>query len=152
VYQDGPNPGNLRCLQGAQNGILQQSRTDPSELTDLKQGGQLPSPAQGPACYVSRDPVPQHELLRLQQSVVANNPVIANDRSRFSPDCICFPEKEQPSFGFPIEEDIAFRVKCPLHRDRFKAVLLHLRSEVDAREDLALLESRRCAVSKNLGS
>jgi hypothetical protein len=42
------------------------------------------------------------------------------DRSKSSPDCICFPEKEQPSFGFPIEGDIAFQVKCPLHGDRFQ--------------------------------
>jgi hypothetical protein len=34
-------------------------------------------------------------------------------------DCICFPKREQPFFGFPIEGDIAFAVKCPLHGDRF---------------------------------
>jgi hypothetical protein len=41
-------------------------------------------------------------------------------RSRTSLDCICFPEMEIPFFGFPIEGDIAFAVKCPLHGDRFK--------------------------------
>jgi hypothetical protein len=38
----------------------------------------------------------------------------------FAPDCICFPEKEQPFFGFDYEAEIAFRVKCPLHGDRFQ--------------------------------
>jgi hypothetical protein len=38
----------------------------------------------------------------------------------FSPDCICFPEKEQPCFCSPYEEPVAAGVKCPLHGDRFK--------------------------------
>jgi len=38
----------------------------------------------------------------------------------FAPDCVCFPEKEQPFFGFDYEAEIAFRVKCPLHGDRFQ--------------------------------
>ncbi len=33
----------------------------------------------------------------------------------FSGKCICFPEKEQPFFGFDIEWEMARRVKCPLH-------------------------------------
>jgi hypothetical protein len=41
------------------------------------------------------------------------------EKSLFSSDCICFPEKERPSFGFPIEMEIADRVKCPLHGQRF---------------------------------
>lgn len=45
---------------------------------------------------------------------------VAKARSKSSPDCICFPATEQPFFGFPIEEDIAFLVKCPLHGDRFR--------------------------------
>jgi hypothetical protein len=40
-------------------------------------------------------------------------------RSIFSLDCICFPEKERPCFGFPIEMEIAGKVKCPLHGERF---------------------------------
>jgi hypothetical protein len=40
--------------------------------------------------------------------------------SKLSPDCICFPENEQPSFDWPLEGDIAFSVKCPVHGDRFK--------------------------------
>ena len=46
-------------------------------------------------------------------------------QSIFSVDCICFPEKERPSFGFPIEMEIAGKVKCPLHGERFTA-LFHL--------------------------
>jgi hypothetical protein len=40
-------------------------------------------------------------------------------RSVFFPECICFPEQEQPVVGFPIELEIAFRVKCPVHGKRF---------------------------------
>jgi hypothetical protein len=47
------------------------------------------------------------------------------EKSLFSSDCICFPEKERPSFGFPIEMEIAGRVKCRLHGERF-AQLFHL--------------------------
>jgi hypothetical protein len=46
-------------------------------------------------------------------------------QSIFSADCICFPENEPPSFGFPIEREIAGKVKCSLHGERF-APLFHL--------------------------
>jgi hypothetical protein len=39
----------------------------------------------------------------------------------YQADCICFPEKEQPFFGLPIELEIASKVKCPLHGERFKS-------------------------------
>ena len=45
--------------------------------------------------------------------------------SKYSSACICFPETEPPSFGFAVMRDIAFRVKCPLHGERFK-VFSHL--------------------------
>jgi hypothetical protein len=38
----------------------------------------------------------------------------------FSGGCICFPKNEPPFFGFPVEEQIAAKVKCPLHGERFK--------------------------------
>ena len=41
-------------------------------------------------------------------------------QSIFSPDCICFPENEQPFFVVSTEREIAARVKCPLHGERFK--------------------------------
>lgn len=44
----------------------------------------------------------------------------AKAQSKFSAQCICFPADEQPFFGLPIEEQIAAKVKCPLHGDRFK--------------------------------
>jgi hypothetical protein len=44
----------------------------------------------------------------------------AKAQSIFSPACICFPEKEQPFFVLDIEQEIAGRVKCPLHGERFK--------------------------------
>ncbi len=40
-------------------------------------------------------------------------------QSVFSPDCICFPEKEAPFFCSPSEEIAAAKVRCPLHGDRF---------------------------------
>lgn len=43
----------------------------------------------------------------------------AKAQSKFSAECICFPADEQPFFGLPIEEQIAAKVKCPLHGDRF---------------------------------
>jgi hypothetical protein len=41
-------------------------------------------------------------------------------QSRFSPDCICFPDKEPPFFCEEFEEEMAAQVKCPLHGERFK--------------------------------
>jgi len=43
----------------------------------------------------------------------------AKAKQLFSADCICFPENEPPFFSFPIEQEIAARVKCPLHGERF---------------------------------
>ena len=40
--------------------------------------------------------------------------------------CTCFPENEQPFFCSPSEEQIAARVKCPLHGNRFKQPIPHL--------------------------
>ena len=50
----------------------------------------------------------------------------AKAQSRFHPGCICFPEKEQPFFCFPHEEEIAARVQCPLHGNRFKQPIFHI--------------------------
>ena len=44
----------------------------------------------------------------------------AKSQGRFAPTCICFPEKEYPSFHWPIEFQTAMTLKCPLHGDRFK--------------------------------
>ena len=35
--------------------------------------------------------------------------------------CICFPKNETPFFGQLSEEEIATKVKCPLHGERFTA-------------------------------
>ena len=59
-------------------------------------------------------------LKRLEQAEAA-----LKSQSIFSQDCICFPEKERPFFGFPIEMEIASKVKCPLHGERFTS-LFHL--------------------------
>ena len=44
---------------------------------------------------------------------------ILRARGIHSAECICFPQKESPSFSWPIEQELAARVKCPLHGDRF---------------------------------
>jgi hypothetical protein len=59
-------------------------------------------------------------MLRRIEKVEQRAAQVANARSRSSPGCICFPEKEQPFFVFPTVGDMAFLVKCPLHGDRFK--------------------------------
>ena len=41
-------------------------------------------------------------------------------QGHFSPDCICFPGHEAISFSWPLEQQIAFALKCPLHGDRFR--------------------------------
>jgi hypothetical protein len=47
-------------------------------------------------------------------------------QSIFSPDCICFPQKEQPCFCSPFEEPVAAQVKCPLHGNRFTQPIFHI--------------------------
>jgi len=34
--------------------------------------------------------------------------------------CICFPLSEPPRFFYPEEQEIASRVKCPMHEERFQ--------------------------------
>ena len=64
--------------------------------------------------------------------------------SKFSADCICFPENEQPFFCTESEAEIAARLKCPLHGDRFKHPIFHIyvakwrrESEVIRRQQLS---------------
>lgn len=60
----------------------------------------------------------------------------------FSGGCICFPKNEPPFFGFPIEEQIAARVKCRLHGERFKTPRFHIYVSQWLRKKLwTLLES-----------
>ena len=44
----------------------------------------------------------------------------AKAKSKFAPECLCFPENEPPFFAFEIELEMLTRVKCPLHGRRFK--------------------------------
>ncbi len=53
---------------------------------------------------------------------IARAEEVAKAQLRFSPQCICFPENEPPFFNWPIEQEIAARVKCPLHGNRFEPV------------------------------
>jgi len=40
--------------------------------------------------------------------------------SRFSEECICFPQGHAPQIPRVIKRNIAFSVKCPIHGDRFR--------------------------------
>jgi len=44
----------------------------------------------------------------------------AKAKSAFPLECICFPENESICFHWPIEQEIAAKIKCPLHGERFK--------------------------------
>ena len=53
----------------------------------------------------------------------------AKGRNIFAPECICFPEDVGPLFHWPIEVEIASRVRCPIHGERFKPSYLIYVSE-----------------------
>lgn len=36
------------------------------------------------------------------------------------PDCICFPQSEQPFFATRADQELAAKIKCPTHGDRFQ--------------------------------
>ena len=46
---------------------------------------------------------------------------VAKAHAKFDPACICFPENEPPKVGWPVELEVAAKVKCPLHGDRFES-------------------------------
>ena len=50
-------------------------------------------------------------------------------QGHFSSECICFPENEPIGFSWPLEQQIAFALKCPLHGDRFRPMGLLYVSE-----------------------
>ena len=61
----------------------------------------------------------------------------------FSGGCTCFPKHEPPFFGSLIEEQMAAKIKCPLHGDRFKSPQFHVYVAKWLREKLwSLLSSR----------
>jgi len=64
-------------------------------------------------------------------------------QSKLSPNCICFPENEQPSFNWPLEGDIAFKLKCPVHGDRFKWPIFFIYVSKWSRERAEILRQRR---------
>jgi len=84
-------------------------------------------------------------LLRRIEKLEQRVKQFAQARSRFSPDCICFPENEEPFFGFPVEGDIAFAVKCPLHGDRFKWPKFYIYVAAWLREKAAVRRQRLSA-------
>lgn len=45
---------------------------------------------------------------------------LISTRGRMSTTCICFPLSEPARFFYPEEQEIASRVKCPIHGERFQ--------------------------------
>jgi hypothetical protein len=50
-------------------------------------------------------------IARLEQAAKAH--------AKYDPACICFPANQFPKVAWPVELEIAAKVKCPLHGDRF---------------------------------
>jgi len=57
--------------------------------------------------------------LRFCEFIIRNRNRPRKAQSKFSAECICFPPAEPPFFGFPLEEQIAAKARCPVHGDRF---------------------------------
>ena len=70
--------------------------------------------------------MPTRSLLKRLEKAEENARSQSRARFRFSPDCICFPEKEQPFFCSSYEQPIAAMVKCPLHGERFRRQILFI--------------------------
>jgi hypothetical protein len=68
---------------------------------------------------------------------------LAKTKTKFSPDCICWPENELPFFGFNVEREIAAGVECPVHGKRSFWRLCHLYIPKWLRENQQKRLSRR---------
>jgi hypothetical protein len=67
---------------------------------------------------------------------------LAKVKTKFSPGCVCFPDKEPPFFGFSIEEAIAAKVTCPIHGKRTYLRFLRLYLPAWRRENEKIQRSR----------
>ena len=67
-----------------------------------------------------------HQLNLLARIESAERAADAALGQTFSESCICFPKNEPPFFGLPIEEQIAAKLRCPLHGERFKTRQFHV--------------------------
>ena len=87
----------------------------------------------------------ERELLRMKQRNLlariekAERVADAALGQTFSGGCICFPKNEPPEFGWLIEEQIAAKVRCPLHEERFKPPQFHIYMAKWLREKLPTL-------------
>ena len=54
-------------------------------------------------------------LNRTLQNRIERAEQAAKAQSKFSAECICFPENEPPFFAFEIELEMLTRVTCPIH-------------------------------------
>jgi hypothetical protein len=64
-------------------------------------------------------------------------------QQKSSEHCICFPAKELPFFNSVEDQEMAHRVKCPLHGDRFRK-LFHLYI-APWRKERAKIRRRNCS-------
>jgi len=48
----------------------------------------------------------------------------SRSKDSYPPECICFPEGARPCFHWTVEVEIAAKLKCPLHGDRFRPSIL----------------------------
>ncbi|SRR6266849_7377743 len=76
---------------------------------------------------------------------------LAETKTKFSADCICWPENELPFFGFEIEREIAAQVECPVHGEtQFLAGLPPLHPKVVSREGTRTALAPDSAVSEGM--
>jgi hypothetical protein len=80
-----------------------------------------------------------HQRNLLARIEIAERAADAALGQTFAGGCICFPKNEPPFFGWPIEEQIAARIACPLHGERFQPLQFHVYVSVWLREKLWML-------------
>ena len=79
-------------------------------------------------------------LKRIEQVEMASKSKLGHP-----PECTCFPENEQPSFHWRIELEIASKLKCPLHGNRFKPLAMIYVAEWLRKKREGFIATRRSA-------
>ena len=74
---------------------------------------------------------------------------LAKAKTKFSRDCICWPENELPFFGFDIEREIAVGLDCP-RQTQLLARLPPLHSQVASRKAGGAALTPKPAVSESM--
>jgi hypothetical protein len=66
----------------------------------------------------------------------------AKAESIFGTDCVCFPRDSPPRFHWEIEVEIAAKIKCPLHGQRFERPFLIYTAKWQREKRERLIEER----------